>query len=132
MSALGGLYAGNIRAVLERGFKVIGNQNWTIVASGFFEPVFYLLAMGYGLGGLVGTVTGPGGAEMSYVAFIAPALLATSAMNGAPPGTCSSRCGSDGSTRPCSPPRSDRWTSPPARSRWPCFAACCTPAPSSG
>lgn len=83
MSALGGLYAGNIRAVLERGFKVIGNQNWTIVASGFFEPVFYLLAMGYGLGGLVGTVTGPGGAEMSYVAFIAPALLATSAMNGA-------------------------------------------------
>ncbi len=82
-SALSGLYAGNIRAVLERGFKVIGSQNWTIVASGFFEPVFYLLAMGYGLGGLVGTVTGPGGAAMSYVAFIAPALLATSAMNGA-------------------------------------------------
>ncbi|MFT4225819.1 ABC transporter permease [Micropruina sp.] len=80
---LSGLYAGNVRAVLERGFKVIGNQNWTIVVSGFFEPVFYLLAMGYGLGGLVGTVTGPGGAEMSYVAFIAPALLATSAMNGA-------------------------------------------------
>ncbi len=80
---LSGLYAGNVRAVLERGFKVIGNQNWTIVVSGFFEPVFYLLAMGYGLGGLVGTVTGPGGAEMSYVAFIAPALLATSAMIGA-------------------------------------------------
>ena len=83
MSGLNGLYAGNVRAVLERGFKVIGSQNWTIVASGFFEPVFYLLAMGYGLGGLVGTVTGPNGAEMSYVAFIAPALLATSAMNGA-------------------------------------------------
>ena len=83
MSALAGLYAGNVRAVLERGFKVIGNQNWTILVSGFFEPVFYLLAMGYGLGGLVGTVTGPSGQPMSYVAFIAPALLATSAMNGA-------------------------------------------------
>lgn len=83
MSVLAGLYAGNVRAVLERGFKVIGNQNWTIVATGFFEPVLYLLAMGYGLGGLVGEVEGPGGAPMSYVGFIAPALLATSAMNGA-------------------------------------------------
>ena len=83
MSVLAGLYAGNVRSVLERGFKVIGNQNWGILVSGFFEPVFYLLAMGYGLGGLVGQVSGPGGAPMSYVAFIAPALLATSAMNGA-------------------------------------------------
>ena len=54
MTAMAGLYAGNVRAVLERGFKVIGNQNWTIVVSGFFEPVFYLLAMGIGLGALVG------------------------------------------------------------------------------
>lgn len=83
MSVLAGLYAGNIRSVLERGFKVIGNQNWAILVSGFFEPVFYLLAMGYGLGGLVGQVTGPGGVPMSYLAFIAPAMLATSAMNGA-------------------------------------------------
>lgn len=83
MSVLQGLYAGNIRAVLERGFKVIGNQNWAILVSGFFEPVFYLLSMGLGLGTLVGSVTGPGGQPMSYLAFIAPALLATSAMNGA-------------------------------------------------
>ena len=40
MTAMAGLYAGNVRAVLERGFKVIGNQNWTILVSGFFEPVF--------------------------------------------------------------------------------------------
>lgn len=83
MSVMAGLYAGNVRAVLERGFKVIGNQNWAILISGFFEPVFYLLAMGFGLGGLVGEVTGPDGRPMSYLAFIAPALLATSAMNGA-------------------------------------------------
>ena len=78
-----GVYSGNARAVIERGFKVILTQNWIILVSGFFEPVFYLLAMGYGLGNLVGTVEGPGGAEISYIAFIAPALLASSAMNGA-------------------------------------------------
>jgi len=75
--------SGNAKAVVERGFKVIRNQNWVIVLSGFFEPVFYLLSMGLGLGALIGTVPGPGGAPISYAAFIAPALLATSAMNGA-------------------------------------------------
>ena len=40
MTAMAGLYAGKVRAVLVRGFKVIGNQNWTILVSGFFEPVF--------------------------------------------------------------------------------------------
>jgi len=80
---LRGLYSGNARAVIERGFKVILTQNWMILVSGFFEPVFYLMAMGFGLGGLIGTVTGPGGQQVDYVAYIAPALLATSAMNGA-------------------------------------------------
>lgn len=75
--------SGNARAVIERGFKVILTQNWIIVVSGFFEPVLYLLAMGYGLGQMVGTVEGPGGQQIEYVAFIAPALLASSAMNGA-------------------------------------------------
>ena len=77
------LSSGNVGAVLERGFTVIRNQNWMILVSGFFEPVLYLLAMGVGMGGLVGEVTGPGGAPISYAAYIAPALLATSAMNGA-------------------------------------------------
>lgn len=80
---LRGMYSGNMRAVLERGFLVMAKQNWAIIASGFFEPVLYLLAMGYGLGGLVGTVEGPHGHPISYAAYIAPALLATSAMNGA-------------------------------------------------
>ena len=31
--------SGNVAAVLERGFKVIRNQNWMIVVSGFFERV---------------------------------------------------------------------------------------------
>lgn len=75
--------SGNVRAVVERGFRVVGGQNWAIIVSGFFEPVLYLLSMGYGVGALVGDVTGPGGRPITYAAFIAPALLATSAMNGA-------------------------------------------------
>ncbi|SEE78299.1 ABC transporter permease [Ruania alba] len=73
----------SVASVLERGFTVIRNQNWIILVSGFFEPVFFLLAMGIGMGMLVGAVEGPGGREVTYAAFIAPALLATSAMNGA-------------------------------------------------
>ena len=76
------LYAGNATAVLERAFLATRSTNWAIVLSGFFEPVFYLLAMGFGLGGLIGAVA-VNGQEVPYAAYIAPALLATSAMNGA-------------------------------------------------
>ena len=55
---------------------------WTIIVSGFFEPLFFLLSLGYGLGGYVGDVV-IDGARIEYAAFIAPALLAASAMNGA-------------------------------------------------
>ncbi len=58
-------------------------RSWVVVLSGFFEPVFYLLSMGIGLGALIGTVETTTGLEVSYAAFIAPALLAVSAMNGA-------------------------------------------------
>jgi lipooligosaccharide transport system permease protein len=53
-----------------------------IVISGFVEPVLFLLSFGYGLKDLVGDIT-VAGQPVGYVAFIAPALLATSAMNGA-------------------------------------------------
>ena len=43
------------------------------------EPIFYLVAFGVGFSGLVGDVL-YAGEEMSYVAFIAPALLATAIM----------------------------------------------------
>ena len=77
------LSSGNWRAVIDRGLTALKSSNWAVLVSGFFEPVFYLLAMGLGLGSLVGTVAGPGGRAISYAAYIAPALLATSAMNGA-------------------------------------------------
>jgi len=58
-------------------------RNWVILLSGFFEPVFYLFGIGYGLGSLISGVVGPDGREISYGLFVAPALLASSAMNGA-------------------------------------------------
>ena len=82
-AAVAQLYAGNARAVIERGFRVIRSANWAVIATGFFEPVLYLLAMGVGMGALVGTVPGPDGRPIPYTMYIAPALLATSSMNGA-------------------------------------------------
>jgi lipooligosaccharide transport system permease protein len=68
--------------LIERNVYVYRNSRMMLV-SGFFEPLFYLLAIGFGLGGLVGSIPGPDGADISYQLFVAPALLATSAMNGA-------------------------------------------------
>jgi lipooligosaccharide transport system permease protein len=56
---------------------------WLIVASGALEPLFYLLSVGVGIGGLVGKVPGPGGHPVPYREFVAPGLLAVSALNGA-------------------------------------------------
>ena len=58
-------------------------RSWPVLVSGFFEPLFYLLSIGLGLGALVGKVPGPGGRPISYVDFVAPAMLAAASMNGA-------------------------------------------------
>ena len=75
------LYAGRAHVVMERSLHTSRTFFWTLV-SGFFEPLFYLLAMGAGMGALIGTVQGPTG-PVAYAAYIAPGLMATSAMNGA-------------------------------------------------
>jgi lipooligosaccharide transport system permease protein len=67
----------NAARVIERNVMVY-RRTWMILFSGFFEPLFYLLSLGFGLGGLIGTVDG-----VPYSVFVAPALMATSAMNGA-------------------------------------------------
>jgi lipooligosaccharide transport system permease protein len=56
---------------------------WILLITGVLEPLFYLLSIRVGLGALVGPVTGPGGRPVGYAEFVAPALLATSSMNGA-------------------------------------------------
>ena len=68
--------------LIERNLYVY-KHGWMILLSGFFEPLFYLLGIGFGLGALIGTIPGPGGQPISYQTFVAPALLASAAMNGA-------------------------------------------------
>jgi lipooligosaccharide transport system permease protein len=68
--------------LIERNLYVY-KHGWIVILSGFFEPLFYLLSIGFGLGALVGTVPGPDGQPMPYQLFVAPALLASAAMNGA-------------------------------------------------
>ena len=67
--------------MLERSLMVT-RRNWMIVFSGFFEPLFYLLSIRIGMNELVGDVTF-GGEPISYAEFVAPALMASSAMTGA-------------------------------------------------
>ena len=68
--------------LLERNF-ILYKRIWIILFSGFFEPVFYLVSIGFGVGALVDSVTLADGRAVSYAAFVAPAMLASSAMNGA-------------------------------------------------
>jgi lipooligosaccharide transport system permease protein len=70
------------RFLVERNVYVY-RHGWLVILSGFFEPLFYLGSIGFGLGALIGTVNGPGGQPISYQLFVAPALLASAAMNGA-------------------------------------------------
>lgn len=55
---------------------------WLIFVSGFAEPVLYLLSIGIGVGELVGDVALPDGRTVRYEVFVAPGLMAASAMNG--------------------------------------------------
>jgi lipooligosaccharide transport system permease protein len=67
--------------LVERSLMVY-KHSWLIIVSGFFEPLFYLFSIGVGLGHLVPGVT-VAGHHVGYTSFVAPALLASSAMNGA-------------------------------------------------
>jgi lipooligosaccharide transport system permease protein len=78
LSLLGGRSA--VR-VLERNILVY-RRSWIFIISGFFEPLFYLLSIGIGLSHLVGAIP-VDGRLVPYTVFVAPGLLASSAMNGA-------------------------------------------------
>ncbi|GGV02230.1 transport permease protein [Streptomyces albospinus] len=75
-----------VRAITSRNISALrsGPEYWVTVLSGVFEPLMYMLAMGVGLGSLMTsghwTVDGK---EVSYLQYIAPAMLASAAMSGA-------------------------------------------------
>lgn len=55
------------------------SRTWKLnILPNFFEPVFYLLAMGVGVGSYITDMAGG-----SYLAFVAPGLVCVAAMNGA-------------------------------------------------
>lgn len=77
------VYSGRATVMIERALYAAKSSNWLIIISGFVEPVLYLMAFGFGIGQLIGDIQDGIGNPVSYAAYIAPALLATSAMNGA-------------------------------------------------
>jgi lipooligosaccharide transport system permease protein len=84
-AGLGGLpppSPARVAALVERNVRGY-IRGWAIIVSGFFEPVFYLLSIGIGLGRLVGRVNVGGGHTVTYAAFVAPAMMASAATNGA-------------------------------------------------
>jgi lipooligosaccharide transport system permease protein len=70
------------RRLVERNIMVYRHQ-WIVILSGVFEPMLYLAGIGFGVGGFVPGVTLADGRYVSYAAYVAPAFLATAAMNGA-------------------------------------------------
>ena len=73
---------GRAAHMIERNLHVY-RRTWIVIVSGFFEPVFYLLGIGLGIGALVGGVRLDDGRTVPYAVFVAPALMASAAMNGA-------------------------------------------------
>jgi len=68
--------------LVERNFLVY-KRAWPVFLTGFLEPVFYLLSIGIGVADLVTGFRLPDGEVIGYTEYVAPALLAASAMNGA-------------------------------------------------
>lgn len=57
---------------------LVYKYTWIVIFTGFFEPLFYLFGIGLGLGTIVPPIDG-----ISYSAYVAPGLLASSCLNGA-------------------------------------------------
>ncbi|MGH8793057.1 MAG: ABC transporter permease [Stackebrandtia sp.] len=66
-------------AVMERNYFV-HRRAWLLMLSGVAEPMIYLLGLGVGVGALVGQIALPDGRSVDYAVFVAPAMLANSAM----------------------------------------------------
>ena len=75
---------GPVRAtalLVERNY-IVYRQAWKLFVTGFFEPFFYLLSIGIGVGQLVQDFEF-NGQQVGYADFVAPGMLAASALNGA-------------------------------------------------
>ena len=72
-----------VLAVAGRNVVALRSVGWLAFISGALEPFLYLFSIGIGVGALVGDMPLADGTVVSYAAFVAPAMLAASAMTGA-------------------------------------------------
>ena len=70
-------------SVVERNVATLRSAYWVVMVTGFLEPVLYLFSIGIGVAGLVGSFTLPDGTVDGNTEFVAPAMLASSALTGA-------------------------------------------------
>jgi lipooligosaccharide transport system permease protein len=73
---------GRTVAMVERNLMIY-RHTWLILLAEIIEPLLYLVSFGVGVGTLIGHISLADGVFVSYPEFVAPALLATAAMNGA-------------------------------------------------
>lgn len=67
--------------IAEHEFRLIRPWLQGFFVTSFGNPLLYLFAMGIGLGGLISAHTGPNAIDgVSYLTFVAPALLANAAL----------------------------------------------------
>ena len=66
--------------VTEHMVRTMRAYGWTIVIGALGQPILYLLGLGLGLAALIQGDIDDGGRAVSYLVFIAPALLATAAI----------------------------------------------------
>lgn len=74
-------YGGGPRSVIERNLLIV-RRNWKPFLSVFAEPFIWLFSIGIGVGALVDGFE-VGGRQLAYEEFVAPAMLAAVAANGA-------------------------------------------------
>jgi lipooligosaccharide transport system permease protein len=67
--------------MVERSLMVY-RRSWLVLVSGFVEPLFYLMSVQIGFAALIGDIEFEG-RVLGYAQFVAPALMAAAAMNGA-------------------------------------------------
>ena len=78
VQARGALY------VAEARVRIMLKWIWMILGIAIANPILYLISVGIGLGGLIDKSVGPAGVDgVKYLTFLAPALLAQAAIQGA-------------------------------------------------
>ena len=72
------------RYIVEARVRTMSKWVWIILAVTILNPLLYLISIGVGVGSLISHNLGPHGIDgVSYLTFIAPALLASSAIQAA-------------------------------------------------